>query len=112
MNTEQQKISKILEELIDYFFRNKSFDLKMALNYKEDHYSIEIEGPCEKKPSNYQELYDLLNATIRPELEEYYYELLGSDELKLLGSLIDRAEMSFDNKRLCIKVYRYIDDRD
>lgn len=54
----------------------------------------------------------MLNATSRPELEEYYYELLGSNELKLLGSLIDRAEMSFEDKQLCIKVYRYIDDRD
>jgi hypothetical protein len=111
MNTEQQKIGKILEELINYFFRNKSYDLKIDLNYQEDKLCIKVVGECQEKPNDYQELYDLLNSTTRPELEEYYYELLGSNELKLLGSLIDCAEMSYLDKQLCIKVYRDIDDK-
>lgn len=82
----------------------------MSLNYQKDLLSIKIEGSCEKKPGNFQELYDLLNAARRPELEGYYYELLGSSvgrgELKLLGTLIDRADMSFENNRLSIAVYR------
>jgi hypothetical protein len=111
MKIEQQKIGKILEELINYFFRNKSFDLKIDLNYQEDKLCIKLEGECQEKPKDYQELYNLLNSTTRPELEEYYYELLGSNELKLLGSLIDSAEMSYQDKRLCIKVYRNIEDK-
>lgn len=40
----------------------------------------------------------MLNATSRPELEEYYYVLLGSNELKHLGSPIDRAKMSLEDR--------------
>ena len=110
MDRERQKASKILEELIDYLFRNKVNDMNMSLNYREDHVRIHIEGICPEKPADFQELHDLLNAPRRPELEGYYYELLGSSvrhgELKLLGSLINQADMSYENGRLSITVFR------
>lgn len=112
MKNEQLKAIKILEELIDYFFRNGSYDLNMALKYHKDKICIHVEGTCEHRPADFMELYELLNSARRPELEGYYYELLGSSvgngELKLLGSLIDRADMSYENNLLSVTVFRYL----
>lgn len=110
MSKERQKASKILEELIDYFFRQKANRLTMSLDYEKDQTRVHVEGMCENKPEDFQEFEELMNAPRRPELEGYYYELLGSSsshgELKLLGSLIDRAQMSYEDQKLSITVYR------
>jgi hypothetical protein len=109
---ERQKASKILEELLDYFFRNGVTDLNMSLNFQGDQVRIHVSGPCEKEPDDFNELHDLLNATRRPELEGYYYELLGSSvgygELKLLGSLIDHAETQYEDQILSVTAYRLL----
>ncbi len=110
MYTERSKASKILEELIDYFFRNQINQMSMTLDYSEAETRIHIEGPCPEKPEDFERLYELLNEPRRPELEDYYYELLGGsvrhEELALLGSLIDKADMSYADQHLAITVYR------
>lgn len=110
MYREKNKATKILEELIDYFLRNELNEMNMRLHLGEDELMVHIDGPCPEKPPDYDELYDFLNEPRRPELEEYYFELLGGnvrhEELKLLGSMVDRAEMSYEKGQLTITVYR------
>src|SRR5690554_5372929 len=111
MPTEKNKAGKILNELVDYFFRHEIHHMEMSLHYTKEEIVVHIEGDCDRKPENYDELYRLLNEERRPELEEYYYSLLGGDfkreALSLLGSLIDRAEMSYEMNKLSITVYRH-----
>ena len=107
---ERQKASKILEELIEYLIRNGANHIEMSLSFQPDYVKIHVEGDCPVKPANFHVLHDLLNAPRRPELDGYYYELLGSSvrqgEMKLLGSLVDRAETEYEKGRLSITVYR------
>lgn len=42
MIDERQKASKILEELLDYFFRNGVTDLNMSLNFQGDQVRIHV----------------------------------------------------------------------
>lgn len=110
MAKEKNKASKILSELVDYFFRNKIYQIKMSLVYTDEETIIHIEGPCPNKPEDYDDLNELLNEERRPELEEYYYGLLGGnykrDELSLLASIIDKADMFYENNQLSITIYR------
>ena len=111
MATEKNKASKILDELVDYFFRNKIYQMNITLDYSAKEIIVHLDGPCKEKPSDYDNLFEILNEERRPELEEYYYGLLGGDfnreELNLLGSMIDKAEMSYEDNHLSITVYRY-----
>ena len=111
MATEKNKASKILSELVDYFFRNKIYKINMSLEYSAKETIIHIEGACSKKPEDYDDLYEVFNEERRPELEEYYYSLLGGDfkrdELNLLGSMINKADMSYQNNLLSITVFRF-----
>lgn len=110
MPTEKNKAAKILSELVDYFFRNKIYKINMSLEYSKSGTVIHIDGPCTQKPGDYNDIFEVFNEERRPELEEYYYSLLGGDfkrdELNLLGSMIDKAEMSYENNHLSITVYR------
>ena len=111
MPTEKNKATKILSELIDYFFRNKIHKINMSLEYSKSATIIRLDGPCTHKPDDYDDLFEVFNEERRPELEEYYYSLLGGDfkrdEINLLGSMIDKAEMSYEDNHLSITVYRY-----
>ncbi|SHE50520.1 hypothetical protein [Alkalibacter saccharofermentans] len=110
MNTEKMKATKILEELIDYFFRNNVTNMKIALDFESNEIIVHVKGSCPQKPDDFDELYDVLNSPRQPEIEEYYFELLGGndrrEELGLLGSLVDSALMSYENGMMSIKVTR------
>jgi hypothetical protein len=111
MATEKNKASKILSELVDYFLRNKIYQINMSLEYSAKGTIIHLDGPSSKKPEDYDELYEIFNEDRRPEFDEYYYSLLGGDikrdELNLLGSMINKAEMSYQDNILSITVYRF-----
>lgn len=110
MSNERMKATKILEELIGYFFNHNIDHLKMDLNYKEKEFIIQVEGQCSSRPSDLDHLIELLNEPRQDELEEYYWGLLGGNsqrqELDLLGSLVDCSEVTYEENILSITVYR------
>ncbi|MEN1759203.1 hypothetical protein AAIG11_01835 [Anoxynatronum sibiricum] len=110
MTSERMKTIKMLEELIGYFFRNNINDVQMDLHYGETECKIMLEGTCLSRPADLDQLNELLNTPRQPELEEYYWGLLGGNdtrqELNLLGSLVDCADVSYDLQKLSITVFR------
>lgn len=112
MTNERMKATKILEELIGYFFNHGIDHLKMKLDYNETEFIINVEGLCTSRPYDLDKLEELLNEPRQAELEEYYWGLLGGNsqrqELNLLGSLVDSADVVCDNNKLSITVNRKI----
>ena len=112
MTSERLKSIKMLEELIGYFFRHQINDLQMDLHYGDTECRIMLEGTCPSRPADLEQLNELLNAPRQPELEEYYWGLLGGNdtrqELNLLGSLVDCADVSYNLQKLSITVHRKI----
>ena len=110
MTSERMKAMKILEELIGYFFRYQINDLQMDLHYDTKSFKIMVEGTCNRRPADLDHLNELLNTPRQTELEEYYWGLLGGNnerqELNLLGSLVDCGDVSCENGKLSITVYR------
>ena len=109
MTNERMKATKILEELIGYFFNHGIDQLKMELDYNETEFRINVEGQCVSKPYDLDQLAELLNEPRQAELEEYYWGLLGGNsqrqELNLLGSLVDSADVVCDKNTLSITVF-------
>ncbi len=110
MRNERMKATKILEELIGYFFNQNIDHLKMDLNYKDKEFIIHVEGLCTSVPTDLDHLAELLNEPRQAELEEYYWGLLGGNsqrqELDLLGALVDYADVSCEKNILSITVHR------
>lgn len=110
MTSERMKATKILDELMGYFFNHNIDHLQMELDYKDTEFIINVTGACSSKPSDLDHLDELLNTPRQAELEEYYWGLLGGNsqrqELDLLGALVDCADVSFSNELLSITVYR------
>ena len=110
MTSERMKATKILEELIGYFFNHNIDYLQMELEYKDTEFIIKVEGTCSSRPSDLDHLNELLNTPRQAELEEYYWGLLGGNsqrqELNLLGSLVDCADVIFNEEILSVTVYR------
>jgi len=105
VTSEKMKATKILEELIGYFFNHNIDHLQMELEYKNIEFMIKVQGICSSKPYDLDHLDEMLNTPRQAELEEYYWGLLGGNsqrqELNLLGSLVDFSEGS-----LSVTVYR------
>jgi len=110
MTNERMKATKILEELIGYFFNHGIDQLKMELDYNDKKFIIKVKGQCASRPYDLDQLAELLNEPRQAELEEYYWGLLGGNsqrqELNLLGSLVDSADVICDDNTLSITVCR------
>ena len=59
---------------------------------------------------NFQILVNALNIQRQHEIEEYYWNLLGEyetdNQLSIIGMMIDKAEVTFNNNILNIKLVR------
>jgi hypothetical protein len=110
MTRERMKIIKIVNELLSYFFMHHIIDVQIDIQYGEEHVTITIVGQISKKPDDVEELFEVLNAERQVEYEDYYWSLLGEhrnySELNLLGSLVDKGEVTFEDDHLTVKVYR------
>lgn len=105
------KAIKMVDELISFYFKIGITDIQIDLQYKEGEIEISLKGHCLHPPREELEmLTEVLNAPRQEELEEYYWELVGESdhyqELTLLGSLVDYAEIDYHKNQLTIKVCR------
>lgn len=102
------KSTKILNELCLYFYKHNMNDLTIQLNNRKQGFSIMIFSEFDEIPSDLGDLRSGLAACKHPEVENYYWELLGTNnsrhDYKILGSLTDEALIEVEDKILTIKI--------
>lgn len=107
---ERTKAKLIAQELISYYIMHQILIFDLHISIHEDRSIVNIEGyrseflpPCE-------EISERLMSRRKPELEDYYEQLLGArddeDELDLLAHIIDKAEVLCDEDTIKIEVMR------
>ena len=110
MSHEYNKAVKMLEEVIAYFVSHRMMELEMNISIKSDVSIITVSGLTKTQPDDLNQLSQSLNNPRQPEVEEYYWRLLGgnnkTEQLHLLGALVDEANIMFDDHRLTITLTR------
>lgn len=111
MKHEIEKISKIVDELIDFYFLNSTKKINISIEETDDSFIMEFESnniKCnDDKIMNFKKL---INVQRQKEMEEYYWQLAGTslegEEYNLVGMMIDEAIIDYDCPRLKIKLIR------
>lgn len=106
---ERDKARKIAGILLEYYVLHEYQDLKIEISVVDEKTIILIEGIVNPNNVNLDKLVDILSHPRVVEYDEYYDELLNSDdkqEIKAVGYLIDDAKVSLDSSLLSIKIER------
>lgn len=114
MNFTARKMSKIIDELVCFFFSIGSDDVKMNLKKENGGYTLFLESNY--SPDHRKEVGDLdkfLNVTEKNEgLEEFFWQLagvsgLGNDsELHLIGQMIDGAKLEIAESYVKLELFK------
>jgi hypothetical protein len=106
-----EKNLKIINELITYLHKLESNDIHVTISTEENSSSFLVWGKV--RNINDVELYNLkntLNTKRQHEVEEYYWNLGGEceldGELSLVGMMVDRVDIDYNNNILTLKIYR------
>ena len=107
-----KRITKIVDELINYLFSMGATDTSVNIKDIENHYKISFESNYEKgMDEKIDKLIKYLNCPRQEEMEEYYWELTGdcdvNTELSLVGMMVDEVEVSFVEGKIQIVLHRY-----
>lgn len=112
MKYEIQKISKIVEEIIDFFYSHSAKKVNISIEETKDSFIIEVQSDhihCSN--DNAKHLKDLLNVQRQREMEEYYWQLAGNDldgdEYNLVGMMVDESYIDYTAPSLKVKLVRY-----
>lgn len=108
---------RLLSVLVGYFWRNRIRELNVSLKQRKEEYEIEVSGFAPAAPSDLDEFKRGLQEGCQPELADYYDQLLGpdsgdTDAYYLLGAVIERADITYEEQRLTVKLIKAIDTRD
>lgn len=111
MTEVQQKLIRVLNELMHYYFDLRMEDISIEILQGKTESSIIMSGyPSIVDREELKELSKKLNKPRQEELEEYYWNLVGtvdsSEQMNLVSMLIDSANVELDNGKLTIQVYR------
>ncbi len=113
MKHERLKVSKIVEELMNYFFYMGATEFNFNVQETEDQFKIYCKSNYkENSLKKLEKLVKLLNCTKHEELEEYYWTLTGdcdvANELSLVGMMVDEATVRYsEGEDVEIVLYRY-----
>lgn len=112
MKHEVQKISKIVDEIINFYFLNSSKKVNISIEDKDDVFIIIAESNhVNCSVDKIEQIKDLLNVQRQSEIEEYYWQLAGEDvgggELNLVGMMVDEVNIEFTPPSIKIKLVRY-----
>lgn len=112
MKDDKSKLIKIMNELVRFFLRNGIKKVDCSLEVTDKLGIVSVSGCClASLPDEVSELEDIFNAPRKDETEEYYWNLMGSNdfsELHLLGSLVDSGKITFEDNIIRIEVIRKI----
>lgn len=112
MKYEVHKISKIVEEIIDFYYSHSSKNVDISIKDTSDSFIIEFQSDKIVSTSDKIDKFrELLNVQRQREMEEYYWQLAGNDlegeEYNLVGMMVDKAEVEFKDPSLKVKLVRY-----
>lgn len=116
MQNEIKKITRIVDEMTYLLMKNGSQDMEVKIKKDKDSTTIYIVDYNTKySDEDIYELDKVLNIQRQCEIEGYYWELVGEDndgdELFLVGSMIDSAEVKKMGEHLYIKINRIFKHR-
>lgn len=112
----EKKLANIVEELTMFFFSIGATDIHSSVQIKDNHGKIEFDadyGIDNRERLNSLKKY--LNEPKNEGLEDFYWELAGSgdpgetSQLLLVGMMIDKAEISIEENRVKINLYKELD---
>lgn len=111
MKHEIIKVTKIVDELIDFYFINSAKKFNISIEETDDSFIIEIESDnivcSEEKITNFK---NLINVQRQKEMEEYYWQLAGTsldgEEYNLIGMMVDESIIDYNCPNLKIKLIR------
>ncbi|PAB59506.1 hypothetical protein [Anaeromicrobium sediminis] len=111
MKHNNKRISKIVDELINYFFSIGGTDISINVQNLEKHHKIFFQSNYKnEQDEKINKLIKYLSYPKQEEIEEYYWELMGDcdvdTELSLIGMMIDEAEVNFVDDKIQITLYR------
>jgi hypothetical protein len=111
MKHSNQRNIKIVDELINFCYKNKCFNMKIDINTIDNLTIISLSADIPDVKQEYLEhISNSLNTPRYHEMEEYYWSLTGDDdenmELNLVGMMVDEAEIKYNNPSLQIILKR------
>ncbi|TDT60983.1 hypothetical protein [Fonticella tunisiensis] len=113
MKHNKLKISKIVDELMNYFFSKGAFEMNIDVKETPEYYRICFKSRGAKLSREEVKRFDkLLRYGKREEMEEYYWFLAGDSdvdtELSLVGMMTDETKVVYDEENgIEVILYRY-----
>lgn len=111
MKYEIQKITRIIDVIVDFYMSHQAKNLNMSIEDAEDKYILNFEAAhivCSEKTAN--GLNKLLSAGRQPEVEEVYWQLgsndVEGDEINLVGMMVDEVKIDYNCPHLKIMLIR------
>lgn len=108
----KKRVSKIVDELMTYFFSMGATDICINLQETDEYYKIHFK--CNYSGNNEEKIEKMvkyLKCDKQEEMEEYYWELAGDSdvdtELTLVGMMTDEAEINIGEDTIELTLYRY-----
>lgn len=102
-NRAEKITTSITTALTQYYLEHGSVDLKITLHREEKAIYLCFTGDVVMTDESFELLRKVLSQPTVAENEYYYMELIDSSakqDLRILGSLIDVLDMSFDGRTL------------
>lgn len=115
MRHEAKKIAQIVSEILTLFLLNGAeiIDIKVNTKISTNERNTEIiiiQYECDYEEEFIQKIEYNLNTQRQYEIEGYYWQLVGeddsSDELHLVGAMVDEANVTKKGKDLHIQLLR------
>lgn len=109
METNKIIAQRLMAEVIRYFLDNGIEHLQIDFTFEKKKFSVAVKGKATKAPADLKEVTLALQDGRQPELDQYYADLLGGDKKPnyyLLGAMIDRAEVTYQNNELTMRICR------
>ena len=116
MKHEKMRIIKILDEIISFSFKKDATDMNINIRFDEEKFIIQFkDNSKEVTQEEIDEIEELINVDRQPEMEEYYWELIGqqdyADEFTLVGLMADKANIDYDPETgMSLTLYRKFTD--
>lgn len=112
MKHEVQKISKIVDEIINFYFMSSSKKMNIAIEEKDDSYVIIAESDrIQCSSEKIEKIKDLLSVQRQSEMDEYYWQLAGEDikggEFNLVGMMVDEVNIEFKPPSIRMELVRH-----
>lgn len=111
MQHEKKKIASITNELLTVLLMNGACDIDVHIETNDERSEISIiHHDCDYDEELVDKIRQSLNTQRQVEVEGYYWQLVGDsnthDELHLVGSMVDEADVFVDDRILHINLVR------